>query len=697
MGSLSFLLAFLIANLGESTVWIEVDLSQLSESSTHLTVALSDEEGSWTRCLEYPECLSATLDDACPVIVPRGGDGALRALDPTGELWLRYTEPVVTPYATRSVSGRLDGAVPPSLTCFFSIGGRLELSGHSICRTHDGRFECRIPLQARGYLLRDPQADVSAFLCLDDAGARLDQVIRLLKDGVLSFSVESELEGPLRGGELIAAIQHGCSGVVLPLDLDNRTVDQRIAVPSGESTLWVSARGYLREAFEVVVAPGGATDLGVLTLGRPARLEVLIDPELDPFGEPWRINIFSKDQEGWLVTDEPATAGSWRHRRIGPGEYLLKIQDDRGDPWYSENLELAKDDVSLRVTIEATRVEGSVRSGSQTISQATLRFGGRYGSVAATLGTDIHGEFSGLVPTDALGSIFVLVEESNIERNISKPSYEWMGDHHARLDIELGQCVVKGVVLSEEGLPAEGAKVTVRSSGHEKITKFADAGGRFSFNALSCTRTVLEGTDETRSSPPYELEFGSQRAVDVTLVLEEEDELVCSVLLGGEPARGGGAVVGVPMPYGAGFGVFEAQLDATGTFRASVGDSVPLLSLLLRTTAGIHLRGLDPRVPDRCWIDLMPASGGVEVRGAPEVLANGGAALRRDGAEVNLFSVAHFAEGQIVRSQDDGAGAITVSVPSLEVGEYSICWSQPNGSCQSFHVAAGSVTSVQIP
>lgn len=229
------------------------------------------------------------------------------------------------------------------------------------------------------------------------------------------------------------------------------------------------------ELAPVALVPGSETWLRQpLVLAAPSRLEVELDPPLDPEGQRWRIQLAAIRPGNALEPPrsfEASEAGRAVLADLAPGPYLLQVASPAFGAIHGMELMLPAPDPVLSISLELIPVAGRLSYGSDPVPFATLRFGGQHGIVGIETRTDERGQFSTTLPRSGAWTVSVEAEEPSI-------SVEWFGvaverprdGRPARLELRLPKIEVRGRVVSAEGQPVPGALVRLWGIRHRGTT-----------------------------------------------------------------------------------------------------------------------------------------------------------------------------------------------------------------------------------
>jgi len=258
------------------------------------------------------------------------------------------------------------------------------------------------------------------------------------------------------------------------------------------------------------------------------------------------------------------------------GPYLLRVIPDRGAGLDTAISIREGETVSADVALARIAVQGTVRRGEAPVSDAVV--------LAAPLGdfpsggartafpepmravTDADGRYAGEVWSTGTYSFEVMTSNGTGAADRD----EYVGRDGATVDFELEVSGVRGVVVDQDGIAIEGARVTLMriDGGTTDYRRAAsDHEGRFSYDVeAGGDLQLLASKPGYKTSETMSVQFspGSEVA-PVTLVLRRLDSIRGRVVSSTGAALPGVAVssyraAGVPVGYG------EAITDGTGEF-----------------------------------------------------------------------------------------------------------------------------------
>ncbi|HSK80803.1 MAG TPA: carboxypeptidase-like regulatory domain-containing protein [Thermoanaerobaculia bacterium] len=446
-------------------------------------------------------------------------------------------------------------------------------------------------------------------------------------------------------------------------------------VTPGSYVVTASDTGFAPARVSPVVVREGlqAEILEPIVLARPLSLEVVLDPSVDPYGQPWKLQLYPErapdaSVEGsWKGT--ASQEGRWTQTGLAPGDYRLFIVGDLESRWAHQEIRLERGGPPVFVEIPVVWVEGKVTLGDEPLA-ATLWFGGRSGERRIRFDADEKGRFEGALPEEGTWPLALASEEQDLELNLKPVEVKRLpGKRAAKVDVRVPDTTLAGEVVDDQGRKVPGAYVDViRERGHSVTT---DEDGEFEFRGIEPGPAGVEAQDQGRTSGMVEVTVSEDRnAPRLRLVLRKETQVQGRVFSSAGPVPGAEllafpSVADVPFATGV-----EAVTRADGSFTLSFPANVQAFHLTV-FAPGYAFRML-PVVVERDKALEVP----VETSGGTLVLEMPG--LRREdpqpllahkGSFTPLPLLSRWIRLQRVQSQDPRR----IVIPNMEAGDYSVC------------------------
>ncbi|HEX8252326.1 MAG TPA: carboxypeptidase-like regulatory domain-containing protein [Thermoanaerobaculia bacterium] len=265
-----------------------------------------------------------------------------------------------------------------------------------------------------------------------------------------------------------------------------------------------------------------------LMLRRMAAADVLISPQLDPFGAPWQVslrkraprsNVFSKE-----VDSGPATlSGGWRSADLEAGPYLLRVTDSRGALYEFEQIEISSDSPLVNIIVRAVAVEGTLKVGDEP-ARAELRFRPMAGNGSAVMTSGEDGTFSGVLAREGKWRVEVVFPSGQTREVVNLDVRRRDTEERARIDLELPNGRIAGVMIDTEGQPISGGVLVFRNGDLYADLK-TDATGEFELVAIDEGQFEVQGNTRDGASPLVPVTVAEGRSERLTLVVGKRRQL----------------------------------------------------------------------------------------------------------------------------------------------------------------------------
>ncbi len=383
-------------------------------------------------------------------------------------------------------------------------------------------------------------------------------------------------------------------------------------LPPGAYILEARLLPFALKTTTVRVFEGQVTEVAnpALVLELPRTLTLYIQPTVDPWGEPWQVELSEFNRRTQQTTrtlrGEAGYAGVYEQERLTPAEYIVHLQTSREQTWWSETIEMEAEDLSHSITTRIVDVRGTVTLGEDPL-EAELMFGGRWGAVRLNTKSDEEGKFQLFLPREGDWQVGVTGHKPPIEREIHKVAIEAAEDtDRAWVELELPDTLVRGQVVNVLGNPVE-AIVTLRSEANlanESVQRSTGEDGRFEMHGIPPGDALI-------SADAGEGRFAEPMAFQVLKDADKQEPLVLTVenyiRLRGAVFSAAGPVPGVRVkvapaetPY---LSVRTATTDAQGRYELVVPPSVAEIHVVV-APPGFALRLLRTPVPKDHQLNL---------------------------------------------------------------------------------------------
>lgn len=276
-------------------------------------------------------------------------------------------------------------------------------------------------------------------------------------------------------------------------------------------------------------------------LAPPREVEVYVDPPLDAFGEPWRVDLGRDAQAGRIEpvrAENPYTeAGGWRITGLPAGRYRVAVIDSQGSRFGEQRFELPGLAGPLFLELDLVPVEGRLLLGDEPLwAAATFRWPG--GSERVEMISNEEGELFGFLPREGEWDVLIESDDPDVSRRFSRtPIHRLSAGTPARVHFELPDTAVVGVVVDEDGGEVPGAIVAVAPArlSQAPVSRRSDAEGRFELRGLDPDAYSLHaeldlGTETLRSQSEIVALGENVRSPELRLVLRPERRIQGRVL-----------------------------------------------------------------------------------------------------------------------------------------------------------------------
>ncbi|MCP4548048.1 MAG: carboxypeptidase regulatory-like domain-containing protein [bacterium] len=255
----------------------------------------------------------------------------------------------------------------------------------------------------------------------------------------------------------------------------------------------------------VTITEGREHELDEPLLLRPStRIEVFITPPLDPYDLPWNIEILKASTISRGVRERAdsgmaSLSGSWVSGDLPPGNYSLKLRDDRASKWVNQEIEVEPEMPPIFLAVPYISVEGTVIVGEEPV-RADIWFGGRHAEHSVHLESNEDGEFSGHLSHGGRWPVDVRFHEAYTVTLKTVDVEPQPGKDVAIVELSLPDTILTGEVVDEEGRPVPRSAIFVKGkdSGEENqgTQTAADDSGVFTIRGLSAGLLEIHARDQ---------------------------------------------------------------------------------------------------------------------------------------------------------------------------------------------------------
>jgi hypothetical protein len=409
-----------------------------------------------------------------------------------------------------------------------------------------------------------------------------------------------------------------------------------------------------------------------LVLGKPVTFDITLDPPVEPYGSPWRIELSRRadpsEPPSSFVTGTASREGVWRTPGLSPGTYELLVLGDQKAVWYEEFLNVRSGQPALRIDLPVLRVEGQILMGKEPLS-ATLwlsQTGGR----RLRFDSDDRGRFSGVLPGEGLWlpQIHSAAEKLRVSLEpveIKPPQ----GKSLAKVEIYVPDTKLSGQVVDEAGQPVRSAQLLITHPEKRSTDQLdTDEKGEFSVRGLLPGSLMVKAVDGERQSDfvstslPKEGEAPWLRLV-VHKLQTFEGRVVSSA--GGVP----GAMILASSPFNAQGAAHTAQTvsGADGSFHVELPSGTTTLNLVV-FPPGYAMRLMTAPVSPGQPVEISVESQGGTLtlewaEGGPNpLLVHGGS-----------FAMPSMLKAWVRMQGSRSSGSGRLVLTNVEAGPYNLC------------------------
>ena len=469
----------------------------------------------------------------------------------------------------------------------------------------------------------------------------------------------------------------------LSAPVSQRGFFQIAGVPPGEFEIQATATGLTSARLGVSVMGENESRLTeVLALRPPASLEVRLEPVLDPDGEAWHIGVLPAPGEPRRRDDEHSAAASAQGdlTLLGllPGKYLLFVEDGRGNQWLARTVDLEGVMIEL-VVLPLVEVEGFLKRKGIGVS-GTVAFSDRQGLRRFKMASSPDGSFQGYLPEEGRWRVAVVAGSAQTQVGAVDVRVK-PGSSRARVEIDLANSMLRGVVVDTREQPVAGAMVTVRHKGGPRVAEAASAAdGTVEFGGLEEGEYLLIALARMGSSAPTSAKVLEGEEASVRLVVLPSDSLR-GMVVGPRGPVSGAAVVGLPRsPAGsAGMRVIRETTRSDGSFEARVPAGTAAVDLLVKPPGMGGRLMLLPMSEGPVVITVTDSRSTVRISGP-----HGGIFLTAGSASLPLSLVLQDAQALM-----GGTTEVTYFLP-MEADRYGLCVATSGGERCIWGVALSS-------
>ncbi len=319
------------------------------------------------------------------------------------------------------------------------------------------------------------------------------------------------------------------------------------SLPPGTYLLNAEAQGHAMASIDISVLEGRESMLiHPLVLSPPVTLEVVVDPPVDPDGEPWLLQVgrLNRYKSSLLDIDvSPVeTNGVWERTGLSPGPHLIQLLQASQEPLLVREILLGEEPMPIILEPSLIKVRGRLQLGGEPLA-GTIWFGGRRGAPRVETFSSEEGEYEALLPRTGFWRIDIDADEPPVSRQLVAVEVpEPRGGEAVELDLELPKTLLRGRVVEEDGQPVGRGVVLVATDeekGGTSTYRAIDEEGRFEFHGLPEGRVDFHARAPSGRSDHVSLVLAEDlEPPEQELVIRAENPLEVLALADGQPVPG---------------------------------------------------------------------------------------------------------------------------------------------------------------
>lgn len=227
-----------------------------------------------------------------------------------------------------------------------------------------------------------------------------------------------------------------------------------------------ATKGELRSAEMEVAVPRSDQQVELeepILLLPMARLEVQVEPTVDPWNHPWLIELLRSEgrrANRYLTLEKSlaSPAGHWRKEKLELGSYRLVISDSQGSTWVADKVEVFADMDPLFYVVDVIPVRGTLEWAGEGLEGEVI-FGTAHGAMSLRMRSDAEGHFEGSLPYEGEWPLEIVINGASGTHALEPVVVRKRpGKSYAEVQIELPNTALRGKVV-QDGKPVAGAIV----------------------------------------------------------------------------------------------------------------------------------------------------------------------------------------------------------------------------------------------
>lgn len=596
------------------------------------------------------------------------------------------------------------------------------------CTVAQNRFTCEVPAWKLDVQLR--ANGVGSHFIWDlhlMAGKPTDVGQVALRKGAFVAGWVRDVAGLPAGGAVVELLAP--DGAKLHTDANLRLsaiADARGFFQVGPVKVGSYLAAFRRDGAEILETPLQVTAAGQtyviepFVVGTVCRLQVALSPPLDPWGEPWSIDLLGYTGERPRLLERSVRAsrtGQWAHKLVTPARYVLGIFGQSRSQWHTQRIELADGHCErLEVEIPTVSARGILRPPGKW-QEASLTLVNSLLKVRIPFAVDGSGNFSGFLPAAAVDqregwSATLDTSEPRSRQTIQEVELE--PDPVAgglRVSVAVSSLSVSGVVLDRTGGRwMDDCTVSLQSSErNEPPTQARMApsdGGRFELSGFPPGRYTIwaEAGESSSRRQTVEMEKDSTPTT-VELVLEPGQTVRGRVRSAGGTGIPGAVIVAFPPEN---FMEFVAPIHsgADGSFELRVPPGARRLAVRAQARGfAYELTSLSLQESQPLTLALEPTGGTLIMESTDPLDDDLMTHVLREGSFEETRGLREWAAQNGTTNTDPHR----LVIPQMAAGGYLVCragvaegrelfsGALPNGRCVRGTLAAGADLTLTVP
>jgi Carboxypeptidase regulatory-like domain len=560
------------------------------------------------------------------------------------------------------------------------------------CPVAAGKFRCQVPalkldlrLRAAGFIpayrwdvtLSPGQVKDLGVLPLQEGASVVGWVRALDARPIAAAGVR--LAPQMLGLPANRATAAGVRAMVLETRTNERGFFQFVQAPPGLSVVSTAKDGFATTSHPgIEVRPGlESTIPEPLILTPPLKVQITLDPQAAPSGDPWKVTLERRDEGevlplGPVYRGETNHEGRWEEKGLSPGRYVVAVKD-RDTGWLSETIELRPEQTAFSFSLSGVRLVGHVYMGREPL-EATLSF--RAAARHAKFSSDAKGSFVGLLSQEGPWEVEILSAWPRLHLRLEPVDVRKRpGSGYAEVEIQVPNTRLRGRVLDEQDAPVPHASLFVLSPQKRSSSATADASGEFEVRGLTAGPFYVHAEEGDRESEWVEARVEEDRDTpELRLVLRARLTVSGRVTSPNGPVAGAEVEVHSPLNDVGAASADRAVTGSAGEFTVHLPSGSQYAHVAV-VAPGYATRMLVAPLGDPPLLEIsLELTGGTLAfdlgnRSIEEALRFRAGLVAHAGSFVPLATAAYWARLLRVEQPDPHR----LVLPIMEAGDYLLC------------------------